>query len=129
MSQRLHVDTHVIVWLYAGEHDRFPDQVRSRLESDDLVYSPMVRLELAYLHEINRLRDPPAPIIDELTASVALREDSTPFGEVIARAESLTFSRDLFDRVILAQAITARELLVTKDGHLRDAAPGHTLWE
>ncbi|MBS1848358.1 MAG: PIN domain-containing protein [Actinobacteria bacterium] len=129
MSGPLHLDTHAVVWAYAGEHDRFPDLVRDRLESDDLVYSPMVRLELTYLYEIDRLTDPPGLIFDELAASMGLRVDTTAFGDVVDAAESITFTRDPFDRLILAQAVAARAPLVTKDAPMRVAFPGRTLWD
>lgn len=129
MSGRLHLDTHAVVWAYAGEHDRFPDVIRDRLESDDLVYSPMVRLELTYLYEIERLTEPPGLIFAELAASMGLRVDTTPFADVVDAAESLTFTRDPFDRLIMAQAVAARVPLVTKDGPMRSAFPGRTLWE
>lgn len=129
MSTRLHLDTHVVVWLYGGQHQRFPAGVRDRLESAVLVISPMVRLELAYLHEIERLVEPPERIIAELVASLGLLEDTTGFSSAVTSAMQLTFTRDPFDRVILGQAIAARASLVTKDRRMREAAPSHTFWD
>jgi PIN domain nuclease of toxin-antitoxin system len=37
-----HLDTHVVVWLYAGEVERFPDAARAALERDTLAVSPAV---------------------------------------------------------------------------------------
>ena len=53
------LDTHVAVWLFA-EVDRIPAPLRSFLDRSDLFVSPMARLELAFLHEIGRVRDPEA---------------------------------------------------------------------
>lgn len=128
MTQDLHLDTHVVVWLYAGEHDRFPPALRDRLGSDSLRYSPMVRLELTYLYEIDRIADVPERIIGELRAAVGLMEDTQPFARVVDLAERETFTRDPFDRIITAQAIAARSALATKDERILRAHPEAALW-
>lgn len=116
----IHLDTHVVAWLYAKAHrERIPASVRSRLESEALAVSPMVRLELGLLHEIGRLTDPPGRILGELGRSIGLRTDGSAFADVVATAEPLTFTRDPFDRLIGAQAIVAGALLATADLGLR----------
>ncbi len=129
MSPMLHLDTHVVVWLYAGEHQRFPGEVRKRLAEGELVYSPMVRLELTFLYEVGKLNEPADPIIRELATSTGLRQDATALADVVGAAQALGFTRDPFDRLILGQAIAARSRLVTKDLHLRDASPNRTFWQ
>lgn len=124
----LHLDTHVVVWLYAGEHERFPDVLRGRLAEDPLRISPMVRLELTYLQEIGRITVPAARIIDELERAVGLAEDATPFGAVIHAAEALSWTRDPFDRLIAAQALVSFSTLATKDDVLLEALGQHAVW-
>lgn len=126
--QRLHLDTHVIVWMYAGEHDRFPSALKDRLNSESLRYSPMVRLELAYLYEIGKITEAPNRIIGELTRAVGLVEDTQAFGTVIDAAERISFTRDPFDRIITAQVIAAKDVLVTKDTRILAAYPRQTTW-
>lgn len=117
----IHLDTHVVVWLYSGEHDRIPSGLRTRLETERLAVSPIVRLELGYLQEVGRLRRSPAEILDELARALGLRVDDTPFADVvaIAQTERLHFTRDPFDRIIAGQAIAADAELATKDEQLR----------
>ena len=55
LASVIRLDTHVVVWLYTGELERFTEVARESLEHDDLVVSPIVELELTYLHEIGRL--------------------------------------------------------------------------
>lgn len=129
MTQDLHLDTHVLVWLYAGEHHRFPDTLRDRLNVDRLCFSPMARLELGYLHEIGKITEPPDKIVAELASSMGLLPDSQPFSRVIAEAERATFTRDPFDRIIVAQALAAGAPLATKDERISAAYPAHTVWE
>jgi PIN domain nuclease of toxin-antitoxin system len=118
----IHLDTHVVVWLYAGLHDRIPVGLRGKLEADTLAVSPMVRLELAFLNEIGRLTDSPAQVLEELHRSVGLAVDGTTFADVsaVACTPRLAFTRDPFDRLIAAQAIAARASLATKDASLRE---------
>ncbi|HWL59958.1 MAG TPA: PIN domain-containing protein [Microbacteriaceae bacterium] len=124
----LHLDTHVVVWLAAGEVHRIPAATRARLAVEPLRVSPMVKLELAYLREIGRIAASPDEILAELGRSIGLATDGTAFIDVVASAMHLDFTRDAFDRLILAQAITVDALLVTKDERMRTAAPQHTLW-
>jgi PIN domain nuclease of toxin-antitoxin system len=117
----IHLDTHVVVWLYAGLHDRIPAVLQARVETESLAVSPMVRLELAFLNEIGRIGHPAADILEELQGSLGLVTDATPFDDVAATAAGplLAFTRDPFDRVIVAQAIAARAALATKDDLIR----------
>lgn len=117
----IHLDTHVVVWLYAGLHDRIPAPLRERLEVEPLAVSPMVRLELAFLNEIGRLVESPAAVLDELQRAIGLSADETSYVDVaaVAAGQRLAFTRDPFDRVIAAQAIAARAALATKDELLR----------
>lgn len=129
MTQNLHLDTHVVVWMYAGQHDRFPPALRHRLNSDGLRISPMVRLELTYLYEIGKITEAPERIVGELEAAVGLTEDTQPFSRVIDLAERETFTRDPFDRIITAQAIAAQGALATKDERISGAHPKLAVWD
>lgn len=118
----IHLDTHVVVWLYAGEHDRIPAGLRDRLEVEPVAVSPVVRLELAFLKEIGRLAHSPSTVLDELQRSLGLVADATSFVDVVAVAatDRLDFTRDPFDRLIASQAIAAHASLATKDARLRE---------
>ena len=125
----LHLDTHVVVWLAAGEAARIPERTRARLTAEPLRISPMVQLELTYLREIGRIAAGPDEILAELGRSIGLAIDGTPFVDVVASALRLDFTRDAFDRLILAQAAAVGALLVTKDLRMRATDPARTLWD
>lgn len=116
----IHLDTHVVVWLYIGDHARIPPPLRDRLNDDSVSISPMVRLELSMLHEIGRLTDTSTSIVDEMARALDLRVDETPFPVVVAAADNLRFTRDPFDRIIVAQAVAAGADLATKDRRIRE---------
>jgi len=117
----IHLDTHVVAWLAAGEVRRISELVLQRLEQDAVAISPMVELELAFLQEIGRLTQAPDPILAELRRSIGLKLDETSFRDVVeqARNSRLEFTRDPFDRMIAAQAAAAGVQLVSKDRKMR----------
>lgn len=101
----IHVDTHVLVWLYAGARERFPESVADALSRATLLYSPMVRLELAFLQEIGRITVAPAVLLEDLAGRAGLRPAEASFERVTQVAASLTWTRDPFDRLIAAHAL------------------------
>lgn len=111
----IHLDTHVLVWLYAGEVARLPPSVVDALCAFRPLYSPMVRLELAYLREIGRITVSAAELLDELAGRAGLRPAESSFERASQIAATFTWTRDPFDRLIAAHA-TADDLpLYTAD--------------
>jgi len=120
----IHLDTHVLVWLEAGLFDRFPGEARRRLEQDDLRVSPMAVLELEYLFEIGRVTLPSADVMSHLTTSLGLRTSDEPFADVARAAVRERWTRDPFDRVLVAHARLAGASLLTKDETIRERFEG-----
>jgi len=46
MAAVIHLDTHVVAWLYAGPTDILPAAARRAIDEHELLVSPMVVLEL-----------------------------------------------------------------------------------
>lgn len=116
----IHLDTHVLVWVLAGEHARLPKPVRVLLETEQLVISPVVTLELTYLHEIGRLSATADEVLAELTPALELVVSTTPFAQVIAHAVNLSWTRDPFDRMIVANSLADDAALLTADRTIRE---------
>jgi PIN domain nuclease of toxin-antitoxin system len=116
----IHLDTHAVAWLYAGDLARFPQPVCEVLEAEDLVVSPIVELELQLLYEIRRIADPGRTILDDLMARVGLQMSNAPFHRVVAAAGKLDWTRDPFDRLIVGQAMADAARLVTRDRVIRE---------
>jgi len=123
----IHLDTHVVVWLYAGRSEQIPAAARAVLEAEELAISPMVVLELQYLFETGRVSEPAAPVVRELGSKLGLEVSSVPFADVVARAAALSWTRDPFDRLIAAQALVEGVPLLTADKTLRRRLP-NTVW-
>lgn len=115
----MHLDTHVVVWLYINKDDAFPVAVRRLLDTEPLVVSPMVALELDLLFEVGRTEGPAEVVLAGLGRTIGLVTSPTPFVEVVGAATDLTWTRDPFDRLICAQAVTERAVLLTKDRKIR----------
>jgi len=111
----LFLDTHVIVWLYQKELDRFTAKALNILEDESLYISPSVLLELEYLYEIKRISENSKTIIDYLTGRIGLETDPVSFLPIAERARTMKWTRDPFDRIIAAQADFHDAGLLSKD--------------
>jgi PIN domain nuclease of toxin-antitoxin system len=119
MAAVIHLDTHVVVWLYAGDTSRFPVGARRRLEREALRISPIVGLELQYLHEVGRISEGASVVLEDLGRRLGLAEDEGDFASVVAAARGLTWTRDPFDRLIVGHAAVGGTSLLTKDRTIR----------
>jgi PIN domain nuclease of toxin-antitoxin system len=111
----IYLDTHIVVWLYSGLTEKFTALAGALLNEHDLYISPMVRLELKYLSEIERVSVPADTIILDLGDRVGLKICEKDFNRVVGYALGLSWTRDPFDRLIVAQAMLDKNILLTKD--------------
>ena len=127
MATIAHCDTHTVLWLYAGETDRFSANAIEAIETFDLMVSPIVRLEMQFLLEIDRINEKPERIFKSLEKDFGVRVCGDPFYAVVEAAEQIGWTRDPFDRIIVAQAIVAQATLITKDSAIRKHYK-HCIW-
>lgn len=124
----IHLDTHVVVWLFEKRLDRMPPPARTRCDDNELVVSPMVQLELSLMFEIGRITDPAGAIVADLSRRIGLRVADTRFSDIVFEAEAHSWTRDPFDRLIVATAAAAQAPLLTKDRHIRAHYPA-AVWD
>jgi PIN domain nuclease of toxin-antitoxin system len=116
----IYLDTHVILWLFARKGEGLSVRALTLIESEtELVISPMVLLELEYLHEVGRTTLGSKPVYDYLHERIGLQMCERAFSDVIQGAAKQSWTRDPFDRIITAQAAIGSNLLVTKDKDIR----------
>lgn len=127
MAAVAYLDTHVAAWLFAGDVTRLSAAARATIEADDLLVSPAVVLELQYLYETKRVADKAELVVDDLRHRLSIRVCDLPFPDVARRALTLSWTRDPFDRLIVAQAAVRGSTLVTKDRALRKRY-GASVW-
>lgn len=116
----IYLDTHVVVWLYAGIGENLSDRALQLIEeSDTVLISPMVLLELDFLHEIGRITLESNAIFDYLHQHIGLKACERSFNDVVRLASKQVWTRDPFDRIITGQAAVAQNYLITKDAIIR----------
>lgn len=124
----LYLDTQVVVWLSGGQSEKLTGTAVAAIEASELLISPMVMLELEYLYEIKRLLRAPLVLLNQLNALIGLNESQHPFSAVIHAALFETWTRDPFDRVIVAHARADRMSgLVTSDSKILENYP-NVVW-
>ena len=117
----IYLDTHVVIWLYAGKLDLVsPNALQAMEEEPELLISPMVLLELDFLYEIEKIRVDSDRIGTYLNQKIGLAICEKSFELVCKTAARQQWTRDPFDRFITAQAAIASNGLITKDRIIRE---------
>jgi PIN domain nuclease of toxin-antitoxin system len=124
----IHLDTHVVLWLYDNRIELFPPAARRAIEAHELYLSPMVLLELEYLYEVGKIKVPGSAIVEDLAARIGLRVSGAIFSSVVTFAKGYSWTRDPFDRLIAANAAVDGCGLLTADGIIRKNC-SHAIWE
>jgi len=115
-----YLDTCVVVWLFGGETEKLSKPAAEGIrEAQEILVSPAVVLELQFLHEIKRARTGPEKVIERLSAEIGLAICGLPFATVVENALDQAWTRDPFDRLIVAHAQANDAPLITKDERIR----------
>jgi PIN domain nuclease of toxin-antitoxin system len=117
------LDTHVAVGLYEGHTRGLGTEARRAIDRDVVTISPAVLLEIEVLHEIRRIREGAKVIATRLAEDLDIRVSGERFSEIAAEALAWGFTRDPFDRLIVAHAALAKAALVTQDTMIRFSYP------
>lgn len=115
MENLIFLDTHVAIWLYSGQLDLFKPRVLNLINENQVCISHIVRLEMKYLNEIGRIKQLPDIIIDALINEIGLVYSENNFERIVNQAIHLDFTRDPFDRIIVADALINNSKLISKD--------------
>jgi PIN domain nuclease of toxin-antitoxin system len=119
-----YLDTHVLFWLCENQIHRISGAAQDALNAHDLLISPMVTIELAYLHEIGRSRRVAQDIVKQLRDQLGLRVCDHAYADVAETATFEAWTRDPFDRMIVAHAkANGYAPLVTADEDIRRNYP------
>jgi PIN domain nuclease of toxin-antitoxin system len=113
------LDTHAFFSFGEGNVGRFGTDSRRLLERAELRVSPVVLLELHFLHEVGRIGADPDRFYAEVIDEGLIRESPDLVASVVREGKSLAWTRDPFDRLIVGAAILHRAKLVTKDANIR----------
>lgn len=124
----IYLDTHVVVWLYAGYVHKFSQLAKELINEREIYISPIVRLELRYLYEISRVTEDSSAIVTDLSSRIGLKVCDKNFETIVNQALNLSWTRDPFDRIIAANASLNDNILITKDQNMLEHYP-QARWE
>jgi PIN domain nuclease of toxin-antitoxin system len=99
-----YLDTNVVLWIVQSKLERFSDNVLDVLNNAALLLSPMVLIELEYLYEIGRSRISSREVQIKIEYELGTRVCDLPFPAVANVMIGEKWTRDPFDRMIVAQA-------------------------
>jgi PIN domain nuclease of toxin-antitoxin system len=112
----IYLDTHVVEATGQGKLQSLSKEARRLINREtEFRISPMVLLELEYLHEIGRIRVGARQVLSRFGTALPLRVCDLPFPDIALQAASESWTRDPFDRIIVAQARLAKAILITRD--------------
>jgi PIN domain nuclease of toxin-antitoxin system len=115
----IYLDTHVVAWLYAGEFDKLSKAAAKGIHGNAPLISPIVLLELQFLYDIGRAREPAPRVLEALSRDIGLSVCDLPFAAVVEQALGQSWVRDPFDRLIVAHAAASDAPLITRDEQIR----------
>ena len=115
-----YLDTHVIVYLHAGDVGRISVKAQNQIENTDLLISPRVLLELEMLYDKGTIKYPASQILADLTQQIGLSVCQMPFAQIVRSATTIKWTREPGDLLIVANAMANNYApLVTKDERIR----------
>ncbi|HYG63963.1 MAG TPA: PIN domain-containing protein [Thermoanaerobaculia bacterium] len=121
---RAFLDTHAAIFLYEGRAELFGAASRELLERAALHVSPMVRLEMGFLKEVGKLKVDPDLLLGTLAADYGVTATSDTLDSLVPLAMPLTWTRDPFDRLLVATALLHQAPLVTRDARIQECFDG-----
>ena len=99
-----YLDTSVAVWLAQGDLARITPAALDSIRNCNLLVSPMVALELEYLHEIHRITLTSQDVLLKLRAELGVEVCDSSFAPLVSVAVNEKWTRDPFDRIIVSHA-------------------------
>lgn len=121
------LDTHAAVFLWEGRAEAFGSSSRELLPRASLLVSPFVRLELCFLREVGKLEVDVETLLGDLASDIGVVESDEAVADIVRRAQFLDWTRDPFDRLLVATALAHDAPFVTRDRTIRQHYPA-AIW-
>jgi PIN domain nuclease of toxin-antitoxin system len=109
------LDTHIAVALYQGKTTGLSKHALRAIDQSAIYISPAVLLELEMLFEIKRIKLGGHAIASYLRRELDIALAQEKFSEIANHALRFSFTRDPFDRLIVAHAACCGMGLITQD--------------
>ena len=123
-----YLDTNAVIRLAQGQMRVIGNDAKRLMQGAELLISPIVLLELEFLYEIRRIKLPARDIQRKLEHETGLRVCDLPFAAIAAAATEEKWTRDPFDRLIVANAkVNGLACLISADEAIAQHYP-RTVW-
>jgi PIN domain nuclease of toxin-antitoxin system len=123
-----YLDTDIMLWLAAGKVNRLSSKAKGLLDRSELLLSAMAFLELEYLNELGRTKFRAQDLLNKVNHETNLRICDLPFPAIANAALDEKWTRDPFDRLIVANAkANGFAWLISADEQMRKHYP-RTVW-
>jgi len=109
------LDTHAAIFLWQHSLELFAARSAALIEEAALYVSPVVRLEMTLLQETGKLAVSPDAILGGLAADLGVLFSADAIEAVVGHAVALTWTRDPFDRLLVATAELHKAPFITRD--------------
>lgn len=116
--QLLVVDTNTVVRLNAKSSSAFGSETRELIRNGVLLIPAIVELELNYLYEIGRFNYPGREQVARVLEDYASSLDLTNLSILAKESSKFKWTRDPFDRLIMATSRVNNAKLLTTDREL-----------
>jgi PIN domain nuclease of toxin-antitoxin system len=123
-----YLDTDVVVWLAQGSLELISPRAAALINAASLLISSMVLVELELRHEKSRIELPTRDIERKILHTNAVQVCNLPFPSIANAALDEKWTRDPFDRLIVANAkANGFAWLISADELMRKHYP-RTVW-
>jgi PIN domain nuclease of toxin-antitoxin system len=123
-----YLDTHAAIWLAEARTDKLSHRALAYIEKAEVRLSPMMVLELEYLYETQRTVLTPQQVVYKLETELGAVVCQYPFPIIVEVALGETWTRDPFDRMIVAHAkANGQAALISRVELIREHYP-QTIW-
>jgi PIN domain nuclease of toxin-antitoxin system len=119
------LDTHAAIWVH-DRHARAANLMRLGVQ---LYVSPVTLLELQVLTESGRMRLRRSSTPRQLMSDERWAEDDPPSADLFDAALDVGWTRDVFDRLLVAHARLRRWRLATADASILEHLSPHEYFE
>lgn len=99
-----YLDTNIVAWLSQNKLSRHSSEALRVLRGADLLISPIVLIEVEFLHEIRRTKLPARDVHLKFAHETSVRVCEMPLSPIAQIAVHESWTRDPFDRIIVANA-------------------------
>ena len=113
-----YVDTHVFLWLIDGEINNFSKKAALISDKEQLANSPIEILELKFFEEIGKIVGDISKLQEIIELELGISIEDRSISKLTTQALSLSWTRDPFEQLIVAQAALDRAKLITRDRNI-----------